>query len=56
MISSNAPSTSNWAYTYYANNANIMMNYQFVRSANNYSSMGIAYAAYYNSLEAMVYE
>jgi hypothetical protein len=47
VITSNAPSTSNWAYTNYANTTNVMMNYQFVRSTNNYSSMGTAYANYY---------
>ncbi len=51
VISSNTPSASNWAYNYYGNTSNVMMNYQFVRSANNYSSMGIAYASYYRSLE-----
>ncbi len=47
---SNAPSTSNWAYINYANTTNVMMNYQFVRSTNNYSSMGIAYSNYYASV------
>ncbi|MGZ0016704.1 hypothetical protein [Yeosuana sp. AK3] len=51
ILISNAPSTSNWAYTNYANTANVMLNYQFVRSTNNYSTMGIAYADYYRSLE-----
>lgn len=47
VITSNASSTSNWAYSNYANTTNVMMNYQFVRSTNNYSSMGTAYANYY---------
>lgn len=34
-----------------SNNTNTMMSYQFVRSENNYSTMGLAYAAYYLNLE-----
>lgn len=44
---SNAQTIPNWAYTNYANTANVMMNYQFVRSTNNYATMALAYANYY---------
>jgi len=39
------------AYTHYGNTTGAMMNYQYVRSQNNYSSIGLAYSDYYRSLE-----
>lgn len=45
------PTTPYWdAYTNYANTTNVMMNYQFVRSYNNYTSLADAYSNYYASI------
>ncbi len=45
----NGTTIPNWAYINYGNTTNTMMTYQFVRSTNNYSSLGTAYANYYDN-------